>query len=287
MGFLYSGRMVGYPAIARAFAALLLVLGALTPGAVRAQADEPSADEVAEARRIFGEGLAHADRAEWRDAVTCFRQVMEIRESPPVRYNLGAALVHLGEYPEAEPLLQQVVDDSTADPAIVRRARESLAEMEELGGRVILRVTDLRESTLVYLDGSVLSRARLGIELPLSAGEHDLSIREGSTEVARRRIRVAAGDRADVVISLAMTHAAIDEADARHVDEHDARTEHTRIGSTLSPEERRRQRRRNPWLWTGVAFGAALIGGVVFATTWEQPVSAPREGDFADPVLRF
>lgn len=243
-----------------------------------ARADGPTDAELAEARRTFQVGLGHADRGEWEDAVVSFRQVLEVRDAPPVLYNLGAALVALGQYPEAEGLLRRVVDDPAADPALVERARTAVETMRQHGGRVTFRLESTSAAAVVWIDGVVLPRSSLGVDVPIAAGEHTVVVREGADERHRRTVRVAAGETLEVVLDVPAAVVAESGADGAP-------------GLTSEPATdraaRRRERLRNPWLWGGVAAGAALLGVVTFVGLYEPPPGDPVRGNFDPPVVRF
>ncbi len=247
-------------------------------GAVGAQA--PTEAELAEARRTFQVGLAHADRGEWEDAVVSFRHVLEVRDAPPVLYNLGAALVALGQYPEAETLLRRVVEDTAADAALVGRATAALENMRQRGGRVTFRLVGAGPSSVVWIDGVVLPRDSLGVEVPLLAGDHVVVVREGADERHRQTVRVAVGEVLEV--SLAPSGPATAEPTPA-----DGAAAIPTSADDSARGARRRERLRNPWLWGGVAAGAALIGVVVFASVYEPPVGDPVRGNFDPPVVRF
>jgi len=274
-----------------AFALLVLpVFAADLVGTAQAQggaaASAPTESEVAEARRIFSVGIRHADRGEWEDAVVCFRQVLEVRQAPPVLFNLGAALVALGEYPEAEPLLRHVADDPTAESTLVERARASLHTMEERGGRLTITLVSGTPSTVVTIDGLVLGSDQIGHELAVLAGPHEVIVRDGADTVTRREIRVAVGEHAAISVS-AVADTSLSSADSVDVDAQNVRASHTDTVATGDRGARRRRLLRNPWLWTGVGAGVIVISAVIFVATFDPRVNDPAQGTTTPPVVRF
>lgn len=266
-------------------AALLVVaLHGTAAAQARPASAEPSAADLAEARRTFQVGLAHADRGEWQDAAVSFRQVLEVREAPPVFYNLGAALVALDQFPEAEQHLRRVVDDPSADPALVERARAALATIAARGGRVTFVVSSDAPTTVVYVDGTVLSHQQLAGEVPLVAGAHELVVRERGVETARRPFTVVAGQSLRVESNPAPVPAPAEVAVAASETPPStvvaAQAEPTRGPSP----ERRRRLLRNPWLWTGVGAGVVLI---VVVSAVAGGTSDPVQGNFDPPLVRF
>lgn len=267
----------------------LLVLPALVASSAAAQSGDPppTEAELAEARRIFAAGIRHADRAEWEDAVVCFRQVLEVRQAPPVLFNLGAALVALGQYPEAEPLLRRVADDPTAEATLVERARASLQTMEQRGGRLTITIVGSTPTTIVTIDGLVLGADQLGTEIAVSAGAHDVVIRDGIDEITRREVRVAVGEHAAVSLAASRDDTSLSEVDSEHAESAERRASLTEIGTTDDRSERRRRRLRNPWLWTGVGAGVVVLGAVIFVSTYDPRVNDPVRGNTTPPVIRF
>lgn len=276
-------------AFRRVLLSAALALLATAGGVARADApSEPTADELADARRIFAIGLQDADRGEWDDAVVRFRQVLEVREAPPVFYNLGAALVALGQYPEAEPLLRRVVDDPNAEASLVERARASLQTMATRGGRVTIRLVDAPSGAVLYVDNRVLPTSSIGVEIPMTLGEHELVVRYGADELTRRVLRISIGDRAEAVIALGnVGGTSLVDHDAQSAADSEARASQTRIGTTADRAERRRHLLRNPWLWTGVGAGVVLIVTAVLVSTHEPTVGDPVQGTFNPPLVRF
>lgn len=122
--------------------AVVAALGAVA-APVRAQTDE----ELDRARQAFAEGVEASDAGRWDEAVARFREVMEVRATPQVKYNLAVALEQTGEYVEAEDLLRDVVqaediDDRTRDEAetllasVAPQAEEQRAEQEAAAAAV-------------------------------------------------------------------------------------------------------------------------------------------------------
>jgi hypothetical protein len=246
----------------------------------QAQAAAPSPEEVAEARRIFAEGVEHVERREWQEAVVCFRQVLEVRVAPPVLYNLGAALVELREYVEAEPYLRRVVDDPNADPSLVERSRHLLEEMALHGGTITLRFVGELGSGTVYLDNEPLPADRLGGPLPVASGAHTISIRDGSRERIRQRFAINERQTAEVAIiadpALASRSGTPTQATVTPRDVAQAVTP----GDTSTTDgDRPRPNRR--WLYVGLGTGAAIVVTVlVVVLVAGNGNSSPFEGNF-------
>lgn len=245
--------------------------------------DAPSEAELAEARQTFQVGLAHADRGEWEDAAVSFRHVLEVRQAPPVLYNLGAALVALNQYAEAETLLRRVVADESADPALVDQARASLATIAARGGRVTFTLPESSPTTVVFLDGFVVPRDSLGTDVPVVAGSHEVVVRDEGRERLRRTFSLRAGENAEIALVAVPEPASV--AAAQSQDASQAAVESADSRTSGPSPERRRRLLRNPWLWTGV--GAAVVVIVVVGAVAGGRTSDPVQGDFNPPLVRF
>src|SRR5688572_20479869 len=102
---------------ASAWAGALALVVMVSGGVAAAQ------DNTERARTLFSEGLELADRGEWEEAAQKFRATLRLRQSPAVVYNLAVALEHTGELAESSTLLETVIEDPTAERAMIRDAR--------------------------------------------------------------------------------------------------------------------------------------------------------------------
>lgn len=265
---------------------LLIAALFMNPAALAAQPAEPSAAEVAEARRIFAEGVAHVQAREWQEAVVCFRQVLEVRVAPPVLYNLGAALVELREYAEAEPYLRRVVDDPNAEASLVERSRHLLEEMALHGGVITLRFVGELGTGVVYLDGEPLPAARLTDRLPVASGAHTVSIRDGSRERIRQTFAIRERQTAEVAVvadpalaTTASTEASVTPRDAA------AAATGSEQADPLDASPRHPHRR---WLYVGIGAGAAIVITVIaVVVAGNGGNTTPFDGNFTPGRLEF
>lgn len=94
---------------------------------VRAQTEA----ELERARATFAEGVERLNRSQWAEAAARFREVMAVRPTAQVKYNLGLALSHLGEEEvrESRRHLREAAEDETAPANIRASARQRLDEL--------------------------------------------------------------------------------------------------------------------------------------------------------------
>jgi len=179
----------------RAIALVLLLLVGLSPAAARAQAESPSAASVAEARSLFERGLAAADAERWGEAVELFRRARDVVERPSIVFNLGQALMRLGQSSEARAALERfiVIADPAADRADADVARRLLGELGATQGTLELAVEPA--DSLVELDGAPVEGTGAERVLTLDPGRHRLSVTADGYRPDRFEVSVLAGSR--------------------------------------------------------------------------------------------
>ncbi|RLB56597.1 MAG: hypothetical protein DRJ42_02920 [Deltaproteobacteria bacterium] len=158
----------------------------------------PDAAETArgtiEARRLFFEGVAFVEALDWSRAAERFRAVRRIRPTPPVEYNLAAALFELGQLNESEEIAVHVLEDSATDEN-VRASVESLLERIRItGGQLTVRLEGPRGDESVFLDAREIASTRVGTEMTTSVGDHVVEARRGQEAVARANVLVTADE---------------------------------------------------------------------------------------------
>lgn len=228
-----------------------------------AQTDE----ELAAARASFRRGVQLTERGRWDEAVARFREVMAVRATGAVRYNLALALAHTeGGDLEAAELLDQVLADPELDEATRGQATTLLAEVEPRLGRLTIRVRDAADDATVLLDGAPIAADRLASALRVAPRGYTLVLRRGAEDVVERSVTVEAGGAEEV--TLAAPAPVVPEV-ALEADEPAA------AGEDLASQW---------WLWTIVAGGVVLIGtGVVIGVVVAEDGSVQPVAGNLDP----
>jgi len=223
----------------------------LAPGAALGQAgaagpsEEPTPledPETEEARALFAEGLALADRNEWTHAVQRFRAALEHREAAPVRFNLAISLARMGRLVEALEELDRVLASEDADEDVRRESTLLREEIAPRLGRLMVGVEGGAQGAHVTVDGRPW--ATLGIFAPADPGVRVVRLVEGNEELD------------------------IEETDVPEGGEAEVRLEHPLPAPVeAAPEEGS----DDSWIWGTVvgvvivAVGAAIVTGVVLA----------------------
>ena len=187
--------------------AAVLVATALVPPAL-AQSEE----DLARARALFAEGveLTHAER--WEEAVERFRQVLEVRSTPQVQYNLALALEGAGELSEAAALLRTIQDSRELDRRTRRDVQRLLESIGPRLGQLTVRITGDEAGVRVLVDGDEMPLDRIGQPLASDPGEHRVVMERRGRVVASQTVTVVSGENAEVtLVETAVSASALDD----------------------------------------------------------------------------
>ena len=188
------------------------LVGALTLAAVASPTlahAQASAQNIAEARKLFQEAIAFEDQARWQDALDGFRKVGEVKMTPQVRFhiafaeeNLGLFAAALTDYEQAETLARaasdppkEVLENAPTRAAALRKRLPTVKI--EVRGHGAFHLT---------LDGAAVARSALGTELPIDPGKHVVKLAldgDASSEApAPVELTVTEGQKRAVMITL-------------------------------------------------------------------------------------
>ncbi|MBW2465369.1 MAG: hypothetical protein JRH11_27225 [Deltaproteobacteria bacterium] len=151
-----------------------------------------------EAGRLFFEGMAFVEALDWSRAAQRFRAARRLRPTPPVEYNLAAALFELGQLNESEEIAVGVLEDPATDQDLRASVDRLLERIRITGGRLTVRLEGPRGDETVFLDAREIASTRVGTEMTTSVGDHVVEARRGQEAVARADVLVTADVPADV-----------------------------------------------------------------------------------------
>ena len=173
------------------FAALLLLTSLASAGSAVAEEaapgqaqPQPSPAELASARRLFHQALAHEDRGRWAEALGLYQRVSSVAISPSVRYHMAVCHEELGHLVEAVNAYELAVS-AAEERRDVALARESRRRLEKLRARVptlTVAVPEGAEGVQIELDGEPLNAALAGTPVLIDPGARRLSVRSESHE---------------------------------------------------------------------------------------------------------
>ncbi len=192
----------------RGLASCLLLALALAPGAARAQCEpepQPSPAIRAAARPHYRAGI-EASRAErWMEARESFQRAAGIVPLAPIVYNLATAQSETGMIVEAaenyRTFLRRCVSQQT--PELRAEAQQLLAAIAPRVGRLVIRVENFDAAVDgVTLDGTPISPALIGAEMPANPGSHELRVLRLQEELAARSVTIEEGRTSTVALSV-------------------------------------------------------------------------------------
>jgi hypothetical protein len=145
----------------------------------RAVAAEPTAAEIAVARRLFQEATELKEQKKWQQAAERFREAIKIKETPGLRFHLADTEEQLGhlveaqvEYDRAGELIRLGAKAPDVE-SLLGPARESLRErIPTVTVRVPAGVTD----AVLEVDRAKVSAALIGQPIPLNPGAHSIQV---------------------------------------------------------------------------------------------------------------
>lgn len=248
--------------------AVVLTLSVLaTPSSSRAQTDS-SASVVGAARDLFREGVRAAEEERWDDAVSAFERSYALAPRDATVLNLAVVLGESGHLVAAIEAYRRFLARADAETRADRgrEAEQAIALLEARLASLSLAVRGLGEDDVVELDGEPITRAAMGLDLPVDPGEHVVTIVRGGHECARSAVSL--GERARRDLELVVTCPVI-EPDLEAI-------------AAVQPAED-----PAPWIVLGVVGGLLVIGavvaGVVIATQPQDP--GPFRGNVGMFVL--
>ncbi|HVW25443.1 MAG TPA: hypothetical protein VHC69_08730 [Polyangiaceae bacterium] len=181
-----------------------LVLAAFLFGAA-AHAD-PSAADIASARRLFSEATELRRAGQWSDAAAKLREAIAIKETPGLRFHLahceeqtGHLLEARDDYDRADELIRSGVSAPDV-AALLEPARVALRE--RIPTLVVRAPKDARAVGLT-IDGEMIATEQLGSPIQLDPGDHTIIVTAASRDPFRLELTLAEGEDRVVEAELA------------------------------------------------------------------------------------
>jgi tetratricopeptide (TPR) repeat protein len=224
-----------------------------------ANGDADSTRERAAAR--FRDGVAHADRGQWKEAAEAFQEAYDTLPRFDVLYNLGQSYLALDRPDDALPTLEKYLAQGGNEVPQARRSRVE-KQIALLRGQVATLQFFLtpRDATLT-VDGRPIARSD-GSEAPAVVyalpGPHEVAATAAGHEVGKRSVAVQAGQS----VILEMTLAPLPVAKAPSAGDPSSPSASATISTaSRSSTSARGESRR---LIYGLGAGALLLGGAAF-----------------------
>lgn len=254
--------------------ALALPLTGSVPAA-RA-AEEPTASELAQARKLFRQARTLQTQKKWEEAAGKLRSAIAIKETPGLRYHLAIceeeaghlveAVVELDRAAELIELGQKAADVEKLLPTARKRLQQ---RTPTLTLKIPAELTELQ----VQLDGRAF-KGPPREPIPLNPGVHRVRIEAEGREPFDAAPTLEEGEREELVVKLPQAAAAPKPENPRPPEKREAKpsTQSEEGGSAL------------PWVLLGE--GAVVVAGVLVGVGYQlQASSAGDELDEADDAI--
>lgn len=134
------------------------------------------ADNVAEARAAFEEGIAHFQEDRYALALAAFETSYRMRQTAIVLFNIGMCQKALSRYAESLASFQVLLNTETFEvsPEVRRDAESAIRDIEENAGK--LQLENLPEAAALRIDGHAIARALMGNPIFIAAGQHTATL---------------------------------------------------------------------------------------------------------------
>jgi len=181
-----------------------LLVGALlvAPGVAKA---EPTAAEIAVARKLFADANALENEKRWPDAEEKLRKALSVKETPGLRYHLGFCLENQGklvealvEYDRADEMLRL----GTKAPDVAELVGPAREGVKKRAAKLTLKLEPKVEGASIELDGHPVKDVLLDQPLPQNPGRHVITATAQGRQPFRRELKLDETEIASVVISL-------------------------------------------------------------------------------------
>lgn len=186
----------------RSLSALLVAVLAGGPATAHA---EPTANEIAVARRLFNEATDLESSQQWAEAASKLRAALAIKDTPGLRFHLAHAEVEQGQ------LVEALVDYDRADELIRAGASapdvvDLLADAREAARRRVatlaLRLPSDAAASELTLDGHAVAHELLEQPIPLNPGTHHVEVRASGRRPFSKDVKLSEGERHELDVVL-------------------------------------------------------------------------------------
>ena len=151
-----------------------------------------SASELERGRSLFRTALSMEVAGDWAGALSRLEQVSRIKTTPQVRFHLARCKEHLGRQTEAlgdyRLAEYEAAQLNATEIGAIRQARE---ELEIRVPKLIVTLNPGLAHATVELDGIAIGESKLGKEIPVDPGDHQLVVRTADGQSFVKLARVA------------------------------------------------------------------------------------------------
>ncbi len=172
-----------------------------------AQPKDASPDELKAAREMFQDAYKDEQEKRFAQALDKFQRVAAVKESPSVRYRIGAVLEQLGRLREARDAFRALAASKPTLPAAQMNIAANAAERAlQLDGRIpklVLRLqADSPADTRVSIDGAPVPASSTPRRIELDPGEHVVQASSPTSQPSENKVTLAEGGEVEFTVSL-------------------------------------------------------------------------------------
>ena len=147
----------------------------------------PTEEELAAARKLFGEALKLERKSDWTGALAKFQKVAQVKMTPQVRFHIALCHEHLGRLVEAlngfELAAHEAKNLGKKAKKVAENAPKRAAALRKRLAYVHIVVQGTVHSSKILLDGKPISLALLDTDIPVNPGTHVVKVISGKGEV--------------------------------------------------------------------------------------------------------
>jgi hypothetical protein len=174
----------------------LVVLGLVGWSSTAAAQFEPTAEQRAHARELYGQGQTHFTAHEYQQALEAFTAAFREVPNPVVLLGIASAEEPLGHRREARAALEQYLAIRTDAPdRDAVQARITALPAPYTG---TLRVSVTPATAAIQIDGLTITAG----DRPVAVGEHEVRVAMAGYELAERPVTIRRGRRTDLAVTL-------------------------------------------------------------------------------------
>jgi len=214
---------------------------------------EPTAKQLAEARRLFARGVEYAREHSYSRAASKFEEALAIHRAPAIEYNLASALYELGRFDESYSAVTHVLAAADVSLDVRARAQQLARTLTERTARLTVLIGGNAPGVAVRVDGVPWAPSQVGVTHAVAPGRHVIEATSNGHVLSRRDIQIPLRTAALIDLTLIPCggQSSLTEAGGPQP-----------LAAGQS-DRHARNLLRNGWLWGGVA--AVLVAGGVTA----------------------
>lgn len=149
-----------------------------------AHADEPSPEDLAEARTAFFEAIAREEANDLEGALASYERARAHAVSPQLLFNIAALQEKLHRLATARRTFELARDEAArrGNDEVLAEAKVRLAALAKTVPRIVIRLHESAAGARVSLDGADVDSITLGTPIELDPGKHRVFARRDDDE---------------------------------------------------------------------------------------------------------